>query len=435
MKKLDPEDEMRKALPSLLAKIQMVESLKLTGEQLEEFAKCFRYCRVAEGERVVMQGDIGGEDMYLVYSGAFEATHAKGETNGKEETLGTRPLTQGDYFGELSMTCEIFPRSYSVKATERGEICMISFDAFRGFLMKATNNQPFYNQTKLNHVQALLKDLDIYLFALVPEDKRVELADLFELRELLEGETLYKQDDLIGRVDYILSGSIDVNGTRVGSGQYFGEKALIVPQVSPCDMVARERTLILQLDGQAYCQLFSDSLEAYATFALQVAQASVPLLPVITHTMGHDYFDSYLAESWMDRHLRFVEEVNKFRLLNELDMQAAAGVISDRFLDHDAREQINVGSYVRKRTLKTLEGVVSGNVFSMCMDALMELMSEDYLKSFKKTQDFKNLLQVAGKHQYPKNSVMSKVNILLHGGKSFGKSLRCDLERITKRQS
>jgi len=435
MKALDPEDEMRKALPSLLGKIELVESLKLTGEQLEEFAKCFRYCRVTKGDHVFKEGDIGGEDMYLVYSGAFTASHTKRDNNAREETLGTRPLKQGDYFGELSMTCEILPRSYSVRAKEQSEICMISNEAFRAFLLKETNNQPFYQETKRNHVEALLRDLGVYLFSLVPKDKHVELADLCELQELMEGEVLYKKDDLIGGIDYILSGSIDINGTRVESGRYFGEKALIVPQISPCDMVAKERTLILQLDGQAFCQLFAEALESYATFALQVAQDTVPLLPVITHSMGHDYFDSYLAESWMDRHLRFFEEIGRFRQLSELDMQVAAGKVADRFLDPDASEQINVGAYVRKRTLKKLQGVASRDVFSMCLAAVMELMSEDYLKSFKNTQDFKNLLQVAGKHEYPANSVMVDDGMMVHGGKSFQASLRSDLERITKRQS
>jgi len=234
-------------------------------------------------------------------------------------------------------------------------------------------------------------------------------------------------------VDYIISGCLDVDGTRVSSGQYFGEKALIVPQTSPCDFVAQERTLILQLDGQAFSQLFRESLESYATFALQVAQASVPLLPVISHSMGHEYFESYLAESWMDRHLRFFEEVARFRKLNELEQQAAAQALSDRFLHCEAREQINVGAYVRKRTLKKLQDVVTGDVFAMCLAAVMELMSEDYLVSFKATRDFKNLLQVVGKHTYPEDSILVNNNMMVHGGKPFASSLRSDLERLAKR--
>lgn len=434
---IDPESAMRKKLPALIAATPFVKTLNLDEKQLGVFADSFNYRQVPKGEKVFNEGEIGQEELYLVYSGSF-TVHSLQKKGNKtiEKQVGKRNLKKGDAFGELAMTCEIFPRAYTVVAKKDSEVVSISQTKLRQFLLKIEADT--FKQIKQDHVQALFRDLGVYLFDMVPDDKMVELADLCELEEVLEGENLYNRQDPVGGLDYVISGLLEVDDILIGPGQYFGEKALSCAQTAPYNFVARERTLVLKLDGQAFCQLFTDCLEKYATFALQVAQSDVPLLPVITHRMGHDYFKEYLHDNlFMHRHIEFVDEVKKFQKLTEEKQHDAALELAKRFIDADAPDQINISGQMRRRTQRYLQGVIDYNVFEAAVSNVMELMTQDFLITFKTTKDFKNLLQVVGKHKYPDNSTHLPLPeggmMMIHGGQPFSSTMRSDVERLIHR--
>jgi CRP-like cAMP-binding protein len=116
---------------------------EVSTRQLRKLARQAQFAELARGETVVVKGD-DADSFYVILSGTAEV-----------RSPAARPLTTGDYFGELALL-DNQPRSATVVATDDLHIMRLPREAF----MELVDEQPGIAHAMLTELGARFRRLE-----------------------------------------------------------------------------------------------------------------------------------------------------------------------------------------------------------------------------------------------------------------------------------
>ena len=148
------------------SKVSIFQHLDDAG--LEEISRLIGHISIRKGETVFLQGDILN-CLYIINKGSVKAfTHNR---EGREQILYV--LTEGDFFGELSLLKED-TFEFNVMALEDSLLCILSQKDFRTILAES----PTVRDQVLVHAFERIKSLEKMVRVLTNKDVDVRLAVL-----------------------------------------------------------------------------------------------------------------------------------------------------------------------------------------------------------------------------------------------------------------
>jgi CRP-like cAMP-binding protein len=233
---------------------------ELPAARLLELARAMAAEEVAAGAEVVRQGE-AGDRFYLIAHGGFEVR------------VDDRPqvrLCRGDFFGERALLHRAL-RAATVVATEPGQVFVLERADFERLLAG--------DLAARQRVEAALAYRDevaaMPLFQdLSPTELDVLLARLEPL-SIRAGTEVIRQGESGDRFYIIRSGAVLVSRddrelARLGSGEAFGEIALLLEVPRTATVTALEATQLLALDARD----FRDVLASYLGRATELERLS-----------------------------------------------------------------------------------------------------------------------------------------------------------------
>jgi len=205
------------------------------------------------GDIIIRQGD-EGDNFYVVDSGVCDIFVSK---NGDPPVL-VMEVYEGGSFGELALI-NFSPRAATVIAKTDVRLWALNRITYRKILMDQTMTKRKMYEEFLEKV-SILKDIDKY--------ERISLADALEPCNFQSGEVIVKQGDpgdkfyIIVEGEVLVSHQTDLNDpssshevTRLHSGDYFGEIALLLDQPRAASVTAITNTKCVEMDRQRFIRL------------------------------------------------------------------------------------------------------------------------------------------------------------------------------------
>jgi cAMP-dependent protein kinase regulator len=209
-------------------------------------------------QRVINQGE-SGDFLFVIESGTLDCSI---KVDGADKIVKT--CEAGDVFGELALLYNC-PRAASVEARDKCVLWQLDRDTFNNIVKEAAQKKRERYNTFLAKVP-LLASMDAY--------ERSQLADALKPEDFADGVAICKEGES-GNIFYIVEEGEAVamkSGKQVmkyGSGDYFGELALIRNQPRAATVTAQGRARLLSIDSRSFKRLLnvSDLLERSAKYA------------------------------------------------------------------------------------------------------------------------------------------------------------------------
>lgn len=239
-------DEQKDRLRAVLGKSFLFSSLEeqdmtiVVGAMKEE--------AVSTGQRVINQGE-SGDFLFVIEKGILDCIIT---IDGVDKVVKT--CEPGDHVGELALLYNA-PRAATVEAKESCILWQLDRDTFNNIVKEAAQKKRQRYDTFLAKVP-LLASMDAY--------ERSQLADALKSESVADGTEICRQGD-VGNKFYIIEEgeAVASKGGQVvmtyGSGDYFGELALIRNQPRAATVLARGATKLLSLDSSSFKRLLNVS--------------------------------------------------------------------------------------------------------------------------------------------------------------------------------
>jgi CRP-like cAMP-binding protein len=224
----------------------------LTGDKLDVFIDSLKLRHVKAGEYIYNVGDAGNH-LYLIGMGQVRLETP--DAIGKRKVFSH--LLEGDFFGEHAF----MSRSACVEAAVADSDCsLLMID--RGTFDKWVASSPgiasvveeFYRQRVLARVLTITP-----IFMGIPQEARLELAQHFQLRTIVEDETIVNEGEAGDSFFLIRSGKVRVftrsmrnNAEVVGlgtlkEGDFFGEVSLLTHKPRTATVQAQGAVELMEL--------------------------------------------------------------------------------------------------------------------------------------------------------------------------------------------
>jgi putative peptide zinc metalloprotease protein len=212
--------------------------INLSAGDMAKLSKRFTTCRYAQGKSIVKAGEVG-DAFYIIRAGRAEVISPGG--------LKLNELGRGDYFGEASLLTNK-KRNATVRAITPLEVLELSKYHFDQLLR---TNVSFDEKARQEFKR-------LRILRQVPLFEEFEGKDLKLLSARLEekcagaGEVIFHQGEP-GDLFYIIESgmvSIQIDGQEravLGTGEYFGEIALLMDVPRTATVIALQPTTLLEL--------------------------------------------------------------------------------------------------------------------------------------------------------------------------------------------
>lgn len=236
------------ASSSQVARVEFLNNVPLleplSHNQLQTVAAAMNKEDFKDGEYIIHQGD-EGETFYLIVEGEVICTSSEAGTKIEKELM---TLGVGDYFGEMALMLNQ-PRQANCIA--HGPIQCLTLDRTNFTQLLGPLRQLIDRQMRIRVLKSvpLLKslsddELDLLAHALnvVVFENGKKIITCGE-----EGSTFYIVSE--GKVNVFKSG---VQVMTLGSGEFFGERALLKKEPRAADCIALGRVECLVLDREAF---------------------------------------------------------------------------------------------------------------------------------------------------------------------------------------
>jgi len=227
--------------------------------------------RINTGDVIIRQGD-KGDNFYTVQSGSFDIT-----VNGQKVAF----AAAGSCFGELALLYNC-PRAASVIACGPASVWALDRLSFRHILAHASASGKSEIKKSLRGVEMLRSLTDAQV---------TRLADVVQVTEFAAGQTIIHKGER-GHVFYIIkSGKVVCtevgNGVRqledvhLSTGEYFGERALLMDEPRAANVIAEVATSCYVLDRSAFDDLLGPLHEVMGRNVSTRVLLSVPILKTL----------------------------------------------------------------------------------------------------------------------------------------------------------
>ena len=279
--------------------------LNLEPELLSQIISQMYRREIPAGTNAIVQGD-HGDDLYVVESGRFEIFVNKKKVAEREK---------GSLFGELALMYNS-PRAATVTAVAASVVWVLDRFTFRRIV---TNN----NEKKFELYLKFLKKVD--LLTPLAEYERRKVAEALDEVMYSPGSTIFKQGDDGDAMYIVYGGEVKICKKEDGedemkevmrcvSGEYFGERALLLANKRAASAIAVTNVQLLRLDKFAFTSLLGPledimkkKVESYneppstsrkgelaAATAAAAARPALPAIPfsdlVVLGTLGKGSF-------------------------------------------------------------------------------------------------------------------------------------------------
>lgn len=237
-------DEQKARLGTTLQQAFLFQALDEVD--LDTVLVAMQECKFASGDRVITEGDDGGE-LYVIESGSFEC---KKTIDGEDKVVKT--CEPGDLFGELSLLYNC-PRAASVYAKDECITWKLDRETFNHIVKDAAVKRRNKYETVLGTV-SLLTSVGRY--------EKSQIADALVQETFRKGEFIVKMDEPGDKFYIIEEGRMYAEksgpeGSRrvldYKAGDYFGELALLKNQPRAASVVVESDTAkVLSLGRQSF---------------------------------------------------------------------------------------------------------------------------------------------------------------------------------------
>jgi cAMP-dependent protein kinase regulator len=210
----------------------------LTDKEMKTLLDAFERIEVADGDGVIMQGDVG-DYFYVIREGAvhFEVDRKKvGEAK------------KGKSFGELALLYTS-PRAASAIADCKSVMYRVDQKTFRYILQSQTlqtendKKELLQGVTFLNDLDQM--DIDKLISTMCP--RKFQVGE-YIVRKGDEGDTFFVIQEGKVWVKDISIGMTDYEDQVLGQGEYFGERALIKKEPRSANVVGKTAGTVLVVD-------------------------------------------------------------------------------------------------------------------------------------------------------------------------------------------
>jgi CRP-like cAMP-binding protein len=219
-----------------------------------ELARRLSLRRIARGDTVIRQGDVG-TSLFVVASGRVRV-----ERKGKEGRSVLARLGEGEFFGEMAMLSGA-PRIASVVAEDEGELLEISAellaDLSRSYPHVADSLTKFYQERLVANVMGTSALFQPYS----PVDREA-LMRRFETRDVGAGEAVVREGHPSDGLYVVLSGELEVfrggrSVARLVEGDLFGEMSCLGKGPASATVSTRRRARLLWLRRAVFDEVVS----------------------------------------------------------------------------------------------------------------------------------------------------------------------------------
>ena len=260
--KYEKTAQVREALKKRIEQAFMFSALN--PEELSIVLDAMQNVKKAAGELVIREGD-EGDCLYVVESGILTCTKIfvrysffslilqKGQT----EPTFLKEYHAGEAFGELALLYNA-PRAATIVAKTEAELWQLDRQTFNYIVKEAAAK-------KREKYEEFLKDVKI--LANMDEYERAKLADAFREEWYEVDDLVIREGDSNGDTFYlVMSGEAVATKTmekgkplvqvyKYGTGDYFGERALIKNEPRAANIIAVTRLHLVALDRQSFKRL------------------------------------------------------------------------------------------------------------------------------------------------------------------------------------
>ncbi|KAL5289219.1 PRKAR2B.2 family protein [Megaselia abdita] len=235
-------DEQRARLTESVKNILLFRSLD--KEQMNQVLDAMFEKKVVLDEYIIRQGD-DGDNFYVIESGVYKAFV-------NEKHIHT--YNNSGSFGELALLYNM-PRAASIQADSEGFLWAMDRQTFRRILLKSAFKKRKMYEKLLDSVP-MLKALQNY--------ERMNLADALISKSFQKGERIIQQGEVADGMYFIEDGKIsiqisqdggEVEISQLGTGQYFGELALVTHRPRAASAYALENCKVAFLETGSYERL------------------------------------------------------------------------------------------------------------------------------------------------------------------------------------
>ncbi|XP_004519271.1 cAMP-dependent protein kinase type II regulatory subunit isoform X2 [Ceratitis capitata] len=241
-------DEQRARLTESVKNVLLFRSLD--DEQMNQVLDAMFEKRVQPDEFIIRQGD-DGDNFYVIESGVYKVI-----CNGDHIST----YDNSGIFGELALLYNV-PRAASIQAVTEGLLWAMDRQTFRRILLKSAFKKRKMYETLLDSVP-MLKALKSY--------ERMNLADALVTKHFSSNDRIIKQGDVADGMYFIEDGSVvvkmdqdgrEIEISRLGKGQYFGELALVTHRPRAASVYADGDIKVAFLEVRAFERLLGPCME------------------------------------------------------------------------------------------------------------------------------------------------------------------------------
>jgi CRP-like cAMP-binding protein len=238
----------RNDLDALLRSVPLFDSL--TEDELSALKKRFRTCHFKRGEDILREGG-NSNTFYIIRTGRADVVSVTGGH--------LNNLRRGDYFGEISLL--------------NGTKHIATVRALTPLEALALNKYDFDNlvRNKVKFDERARKEFNrLSILRQIPLFEQFEglelkrIAEILEKTEVISGQVIFRQGESGDRFYIIESGkvSVQIDGQEcaiLGTGEYFGEIALLMDMPRTASIIAIHPTILLQLKTGDFIDMMQNS--------------------------------------------------------------------------------------------------------------------------------------------------------------------------------
>lgn len=252
-------DEQRRRLGEAVKNILLFRSLD--PSEMSEVLDAMFERKVESGEIVIQQGD-DGDYFYVIESGSFQFS-VTGD-DGSERVVGT--YSDSGSFGELALLYNM-PRSATARAVTPGSLWAMSRQTFRKIVLQRAYKKRRAYEILLSKVD-MLKSLESY--------ERMNLCDALVPKRFDAGQQIIREGDEADGMYFLEEGTVRVTKSdeehgkdgaterevsKLTSGSYFGELALITHKPRAANIYADTEVKAAFLDVHAFERLLGPCMD------------------------------------------------------------------------------------------------------------------------------------------------------------------------------
>jgi cAMP-dependent protein kinase regulator len=216
--------------------------------------------RVEAKQCVISQGD-NGDFLFVIETGTLDCLI---KLDGADKVVKTCEV--GDVFGELALLYNC-PRAASVVSRDQCVLWQLDRDTFNNIVKEAA-------QKKRERYNAFLAQVP--LLASMDKYERSQLADALKVEDFSDGSEIFKEGEAGSKFYIVEEGALVARKSgntepvmTYGSGNFFGELALIHNQPRAATIIAQGKARLLSIDSRTFKRLLNvkDLLERSAQYA------------------------------------------------------------------------------------------------------------------------------------------------------------------------